>query len=408
MEIYRQHPQLRELFQFVEQTCAELRGQGFKAYLAGGCVRDFLLGRTPSDFDVATDATPDQVEKLFPKTLAIGKQFGVIVVLQGDLQIEVATFRKDGVSENGRHPTSVDFCDAKEDALRRDFTVNALFYDLEAGKVIDYVAGLQDLKAQVLRAVGDPGLRFREDHLRILRAVRFTSQLGFIIEPVTLTAISENSELASKVSGERIQMELGKLILGSNFEKAFELLVSKKLLESLTGMADWVWKNPKDLFARGDGSLEDRWLRFFMWMAKAHTDLPSLVFFESLAEKWKFSKALKQKTLKGLQWLYEDRPWVSHRLGELLELSFDPNHLSGLLEKAHERLAVEEEKSFSQFQDLRKAIALKPQPLIKTADLPGYQGVRLGQALKISFWLQLENPAFTKEQILQSLQAENV
>ena len=189
---------------------------GHIAYFAGGCVRDELLGLIPSDFDIATDATPDRVQALFPRTAAVGASFGVILVRNKHHTIEVATFRADGRYTDARRPDSVTFSNAHDDAARRDFTVNALFLDPLApptppsptGKVIDLVSGLADLHTKTLRAVGNPDQRLAEDHLRALRAVRLSAKLGFTIEPATADAIRRHARELKGVSRERIGDEL--------------------------------------------------------------------------------------------------------------------------------------------------------------------------------------------------------
>lgn len=192
-----------------------LRSAGFEAYWAGGCVRDRLMGRPARDIDIATAARPEQVQALFPKTLEIGKAFGVIQVLRDGLAFEVATFRHDLAYRDGRHPEGVAFCGAEEDAKRRDFTVNGLFYDPIGDRVLDYVGGQDDLRRRLIRAIGDPEARFREDHLRLLRAARFASVLEFEIEPVTAEAVRRLSPLLADVSAERIQQELTRLLVES-------------------------------------------------------------------------------------------------------------------------------------------------------------------------------------------------
>src|SRR5687768_12609710 len=169
-----------------------LREAGHLAYFAGGCVRDALLGLEPKDYDVATDAPPDRVRELFPRTQAVGAAFGVILVRQGRSQIEVATFRSEGKYLDGRRPENVTFTTAEEDAKRRDFTINGMFYDPVADKVIDFVGGRQDAPDRVLRAIGNPDERFAEDHLRLLRAIRFAARFGMTIEPATHDAIARN------------------------------------------------------------------------------------------------------------------------------------------------------------------------------------------------------------------------
>jgi tRNA nucleotidyltransferase/poly(A) polymerase len=160
---------------------AKLRGAGQQAYLVGGCVRDLLLGAKPKDFDVSTDARPDRIMDLFPNSGQVGAHFGVILVRDGFHQVEVATFRSDQEYEDGRRPTSVHFeSDPKADVLRRDFTINGLMMDPETGEVLDYVGGRRDLEGRMVRAIGDPDARFEEDHLRMLRAIRFAARLNFV------------------------------------------------------------------------------------------------------------------------------------------------------------------------------------------------------------------------------------
>ena len=192
-----------------------IRANGFTAYFAGGAVRDKLLGRTPKDYDIATNALPEQIEDLFPKTVAVGKAFGVIMVVQDGLEVEVATFREDAGYQDGRRPDSVHFCGAEEDAKRRDFTINGMFYDPVADEVIDTVGGKADLEKRVIRAIGDPDRRFAEDHLRMLRAVRFAHTLGFSIDPATRDAIKKHAADLAKISMERIENEFSRTLVES-------------------------------------------------------------------------------------------------------------------------------------------------------------------------------------------------
>ncbi|MCA8917069.1 MAG: CCA tRNA nucleotidyltransferase [Planctomycetes bacterium] len=213
-----------------------LREAGHEALLAGGCVRDLLLKREPKDYDVATSALPDQVEALFTRTVAVGKAFGVIKVLDDNIDgfdIEVATFRHDGPYLDGRHPSSVQFTNAAEDAARRDFTINALFLDPDSGAVLDHVGGLADLDARVIRAVGDPRVRFKEDKLRLLRAVRFAAGLNFDINDATLEAVSDMAGEIKVVSAERIQAELTKLLTARGQSRGFKLMLETGLLDAI-------------------------------------------------------------------------------------------------------------------------------------------------------------------------------
>lgn len=189
-----------------------LREHGFTAYLAGGCVRDKLLGVEPKDFDVATSARAAEVQKLFAHTIPVGVQFGVVLVIHEGNPIEVATFRSDGIYLDGRHPLNVRFSDAREDALRRDFTINGMFYDPVTEAVIDYVGGQQDLATGIIRAIGDPHARFSEDRLRLLRAVRLAARLGFFIEPKTLAAIQDLAPTIGDIAWERIGDEVVKIL----------------------------------------------------------------------------------------------------------------------------------------------------------------------------------------------------
>lgn len=224
----------------------ELRDAGFEAVFAGGCVRDMLLGEEVHDFDVATSAPPKEVQALFPRTEQQGAHFGVVLVIdkEGDVRVatEVATYRHDVGYSDGRRPSSVNFStSAREDVLRRDFTINGLLlnpFAFEAGKpldecVLDYVGGREDLRAGVLRAIGDPVRRFGEDKLRMLRAVRFAARLGFEIDPRTMHAIQAEAASVNIVSAERVREELTKMLTGGQARRAFELLDESGLLQKV-------------------------------------------------------------------------------------------------------------------------------------------------------------------------------
>lgn len=210
---------------------AQLQRAGHTAYLAGGCVRDHLLGVEAKDYDVATSARPEEVQRLFPRvTNLTGKSFGVLRVLVEEEFFEVATFRQDGPYQDGRHPESVRFATAEEDAQRRDFTINGLFFDPVADRLIDYVGGEADLRAGIVRAIGNPADRFAEDHLRLLRAIRFATRLIFKIEPKTWEAIRAEAAMIRTVSAERIRDELNKIFTASKPELGLDLLDQSGLL----------------------------------------------------------------------------------------------------------------------------------------------------------------------------------
>ncbi|MEX0641071.1 MAG: CCA tRNA nucleotidyltransferase [Pirellulales bacterium] len=222
---------------FAVEVVRQLREAGFDAVWAGGCVRDRILGLAPKDFDVATSATPDQVRTVFSrrKTLALGVSFGVITVLGPKRagQIEVATFRRDIGASDGRHPDQVAFTGPEEDARRRDFTINGLFYDPLEDRVIDYVGGRDDLASGVVRAIGDAKLRFAEDKLRMLRAVRFAATFGFALDEATLAAIEQMADQVSVVSAERIAQELRRMLLLARRVEAVDLLDRSRLFAVL-------------------------------------------------------------------------------------------------------------------------------------------------------------------------------
>src|SRR5713101_2455572 len=208
--------------ELAEKICGVLRDAGHQAYLVGGCVRDLVLGREPADYDVATDALPERVQQLFPDSIAVGAQFGVIIVAEGSVQVEVATFRSDVGYSDGRHPDRVTYARSpEEDIRRRDFTINGLLLDPRTGEVLDFVGGRDDLRAGLLRAIGEPGLRFREDKLRMVRAVRFAARLDYAIEPATLAALRRLAPQVTQVSAERLRDELTKLLTEGAARRGF-------------------------------------------------------------------------------------------------------------------------------------------------------------------------------------------
>jgi poly(A) polymerase len=219
-----------------------LRDQGHQAYLVGGCVRDLLLGREPADYDIATSATPDEVMRVFPETYAVGAQFGVVLVPSAgssgasgeENTVEVATFRSDIGYSDGRHPDEVRFTkDPREDVQRRDFTINGLLLDPITNEVLDYIGGQTDLKAKIIRAIGDPERRFAEDKLRMLRAIRFAARFGYSIEPATFAAIQKLAAGIHQVSRERVRDELTKMLTEGHARQAFLLLDESGLLREV-------------------------------------------------------------------------------------------------------------------------------------------------------------------------------
>jgi poly(A) polymerase len=224
--------------EFAVDVVRRLQEGGYQALWAGGCVRDELLDGRPTDYDVATSARPEEVRRLFRRTIEVGLAFGVVNVLgprtpAGPLQVEVATFRADVSYSDGRHPDEVRFASAREDALRRDFTINGMFYDPIRGEAVDFVGGKADLQARVLRAIGDPLLRFTEDKLRMLRAVRFATRFDLSIEPATQAAIKRMAREITVVSAERIAKELRQILVSPQRVRGVTLLYELRLLAVL-------------------------------------------------------------------------------------------------------------------------------------------------------------------------------
>jgi poly(A) polymerase len=215
------------------EIAQRLRERGHIAYFAGGCVRDMVRGLPAKDFDVATDATPDAVQSIFSRTYAVGAHFGVVVVMENGFNFEVATFRSDGAYLDHRHPTEVRFSSPEEDARRRDFTINGMFFDPEKNEVIDFVGGRADLKAKVVRAIGEPADRFGEDRLRMLRAVRFAAVLDYKIDDRTWAALLANAASINEISAERIREELVKIFLSPKRVRGWDLLDQSGLLGAI-------------------------------------------------------------------------------------------------------------------------------------------------------------------------------
>jgi poly(A) polymerase len=220
--------------ELANSICDVLRRNGYQALLVGGCVRDVLLGREPGDYDVTTDATPEVVMKLFPESVAVGAQFGVILIPRDSLKVEVATFRSDVGYSDGRHPDRVVYAKtAQEDVQRRDFTINGLLMRHDSNEVLDFVGGQTDLKAKAIRAIGEPSRRFAEDKLRMMRAVRFAARFSFAIEGGTFEAIRNHAKEINQVSAERLRDELTKLLTEGAARRGFELLDETGLLQQV-------------------------------------------------------------------------------------------------------------------------------------------------------------------------------
>ena len=236
------------------EICARLRDHGHVAYFAGGCVRDMVRGLTPKDFDVATDAPPEVVQKIFPHTYAVGAKFGVVVVVENGTNFEVATFRSDDAYIDGRRPSAIHFASPEEDARRRDFTINGMFFDPTKDQVIDFVGGRTDIEAKLVRAIGDAAQRFAEDRLRMLRAVRFATVLDYKIDKQTWDALVANSAAILEISVERIRDELVKVFLSPNRVRGWDLLDESGLMRTVLPEIEPMkgCKQPEQFHPEGD------------------------------------------------------------------------------------------------------------------------------------------------------------
>ena len=298
------HQRQRE---FAVQVVSTLRAAGFEALWAGGCVRDRLLGLEPKDYDVATNARPEKIREVFGhrRTLAIGAAFGVITVLgpREAGQVEVATFRQDTTYGDGRHPDSIIYCTAEEDAKRRDFTINGLFFDPVDEQTIDYVGGAADLDGGIIRAIGEAEQRFTEDRLRLLRAVRFAAKFDFELEEQTRRGIQQLADGLAVVSAERIAMEMRQMLAGPGSSRAVGLLRD-------LGLFAFVFSCGGDVPPAGEASWQplSRLLRelddpgFPLALAAVFTQLVGLVDAEQTCRSWKLSNAETARAL----WLYDN------------------------------------------------------------------------------------------------------
>ena len=262
-----------------------LRAAGHEALFAGGCVRDRLLGKEAHDIDIATSARPEEIQKLFPRTVAVGAQFGVIVVLEDGGEFQVATFRSDGAYRDGRHPESIAFTNAEGDARRRDFTVNGLFFDPLTRQILDFVGGESDLRAGILRSIGDPHARFAEDKLRLIRCVRFAASLGFEIEAETWRALLERAPEITAVSAERIRDELVKIFSHPSRVRGFDLLDQSGLLAILLPEVEALkgCEQPPDFHPEGDVFVHTR-LMLSLLPERVSTPLVFSVLFHDIGK----------------------------------------------------------------------------------------------------------------------------
>ncbi len=407
MNEFKNHPHWNRVHGIIEK----LKQKGYLAWLAGGCVRDYLLRTEPKDFDVVTNALPEKVLELFPSALDVGKQFGVIIVPFEGFQIEIATFRSDGEYLDGRHPVNVTFSTPQEDAARRDFTVNALFYDPLEDKIHDFVNGRADLSAKIIRAVGDPEKRFTEDKLRMLRAIRFSAQLDFKIDPPTLDAIKKLSGELRQVSVERIQYEINRILQTENREPGFELLRESHLLDKIfQGIpiaANW-GKTLKLLEQEGDLSTQWAHLLFYSFNEIG----PDAEELHTFFRKFKFSSQFESEVL-GLLKFYDfmidiKRTRKGLALGRLFTIYTD----RGL--QFFKNVQSVEGKSLENYNyamELKSEWSELPRPLL-TGEHLMRMGLKAGpkykEILQEAYYLQLEKKLKNIVEALDWAKAQNL
>lgn len=376
----------------------KLRGQGYQCFLAGGCVRDALLGKIANDLDLACDAAPEVVESLFSRTVNVGKAFGVIRVIIGDSDIEVTRFRQDGsYGSNQRRPDKVYFSSAKEDAVRRDFTINALFYDIEKNEVIDYVSGQIDLERKIIRTVGDSDLRFQEDALRMLRALRFSSTLNFQIEQNTMRALVKNKKAIVKISKERILQEIEKTVLGNFYLEQFKNFLESQILTEIFPhfqynkyQLSWLQSIKSSTQGR---DLE--WQMIYFFQACSYSDQEIL----EILKTWPISQKRRQWGQFYLKMKANPKIELSFIFEKNIRLLFHPLMPSIFAEFIHLKIEIQLVKILNQI--LMDYQGVEPQPLVQAADLQNhFQGQKLGQALNLCFQIQILQRLTSSQEII--------
>ncbi len=431
----------------------KLQKKGFQAFFAGGCVRDLILKKDPEDFDIATNAKPEEIEHLFENTYSVGKHFGVILIKENEHLFEIATFRSDSGYSDGRRPDYVTFTDAKEDALRRDFTINGIFYDPVAEEFHDFVDGKSDLKREMLRFIGDPDKRIREDHLRIIRAVRFKNRFHFAYQAETRASVKKHASLILSVSAERIYEELNKIIIHQSRKQAFEDLDRFGILEKILPEVHTLKKVPQDEVYHSEGNAfkhslsalahiapgvnpEACWAVLLHDIGKTQTvkycdnrihfyghQEAGLEIAKKLLKRLKFSGATQKKIL----WLIQHHHLFDqfHKMKRSTKLHyFDNPYFSDLLEVYHADLLGSIPKNFSKrkkaeedFYEIKAEFEtahveralpshlpelLTGEEIMKILKIPA--GPKVGEIKGRLRELQLEKKIMTKEETVKFLQ----
>lgn len=426
-----------------------LQDAGWQAYFAGGCVRDQLLGTTPKDYDITTNARPDEVERLFEKTLEIGKAFGVTMIIEDGIQFEIATFRAEHGYSDGRRPDEVTFSDTpQEDVIRRDFTINGLLYDPILDRVLDFVNGQNDLDAKIIVAIGSPDQRFDEDHLRMMRAIRFSVKLGFDLEHETLSAIARNSYKLVRISKERIRDELSKILISDEPKTGINMLMCTGLINNvlveiraLSGLQQGVYhdkdalEHTLDVLEKVPAKMELRLAALLHDIGKPKTREPHDRNEFSFYNHEEVGEEMTEAIMRRLKFSYDEIMYVKKLVGlhmglrgarkkipsaksmrkfarkagseemlhdvlTLIKADFaahpgnDPKDIDNLIERFKE-LKIKGE------QPTAKQKVVSGKDVMEAFSIP--EGKKVGEILKQVQELLDEDPNLTKEEILNSL-----
>ncbi|OFZ29290.1 MAG: hypothetical protein A2622_07685 [Bdellovibrionales bacterium RIFCSPHIGHO2_01_FULL_40_29] len=380
---FKKHP----LYPSFIQVKNRLSDGGYVCWVAGGAVRDFILNRIPFDLDLVTDATTEQIMMIFPEAIPVGIQFGVVKIPVGNHHVfDLATFRRESDYIDGRRPSHVDFATPAEDALRRDFTINALFWDDQTQKIQDFVDGVQDIEKRMLRCVGDAQVRFAEDHLRILRLLRFQVQLKFEIESATRDAALENVQLLQKISGERIWTEFEKMIPAIEYSSWNRDILALSILRTLFPI-----QNPVTMVLPQTENLELALEYFLLFLIKSTFDREQMR--ECLRERMRASR----DELKA----YDTILLCSETLMSPVELAFE-SEKNGLIVSVCRMLASMGLFSEERNAELQKRVEKKPPKLVDGNDLMGLVApTEMGAILKKIRLRQWEQPELSKTELLK-------
>jgi poly(A) polymerase len=400
---FSKHPEWKTV-----QTIAKtLLNKGHRAVLAGGCVRDALLGRMAKDLDIATNATPDEMESYFPKVLPLGKSFGVCRVVDGKNSIEVATFREEFDYKDGRRPERVHYSTLEKDALRRDFTINALFYDLDSHQVIDVVHGKEDIQSKILRAVGEPQQRFAEDYLRILRGIRFCGQLQFSLEAQTYQAMCDLRQGLAKISRERVFEEMNKMFSSPAMGDCFSMLEKIGVLPVI--FSKW------ETYVQSGFDLKKLMVRLSPHVSSSQLGWTALYYFFAdsdsapTAFRELFQLKLPKNTIKTAEDIVQAGEVLSQQETPAL-LAFIRMMNAGCLKEA--QIFWDGFYETSDFCEKSKKMAdaylvngQLPEPLVKGEDVlgKGISGPRVKDILQASYLLQLKKVDLRKTEILENV-----